>query len=116
MSRGSRVPDHRHGGLCASLERRLRRCWPDAEVAWIDGQDEAEGPCRWRGSGAYWRESDAEPWDLLGRHPAAADVAVVRLLADARGTPRPTAAEVFGMVLQVIGSVVGIVSDVARRR
>lgn len=110
------MPDPRHGGLCASLERRLRRCWPDCEVEWIASEDEAQGPCRWRGDGYYWRETDADPWDLLGTHIAAADVAVARLLADARGTPRPTAAEVFGVVLQVLGSVVGVVSDLARGR
>jgi hypothetical protein len=113
------VPDQpRHGGLCASLERRLRRCWSEAEVAWIASQDEAEGPCRWRGSGAYWRESDAEPWDLLGRHIAAADVAVARLLASARSgdSTRPTAAEVLGVVLQLLGAAAGIVSDVVRGR
>ena len=104
-----------HGGLCASLERRLRLCYPDAEVWWLRAAGEATGALRWRGSGAYWRAAEADPWDLLGRHPAAADVAVARILADARGKPRATAGEVFGVVIQVITTAIGIARDVVRR-
>ena len=102
----------------ARLEYRLQRCggeWSDVSVRYIVSRKAIEGtPGTWCGPAYYIHKGGL--WRCIGKYISGAD-SFVRQVED-EGTqkpPPPSPAEVFGVILQVAGAVLGIVKDLPRK-
>ena len=103
----------------AKLEWRLQRLggeWESVSVRYVTSHRALEGlTVTWAGSGWYLHKGGV--WKWLAKYHAAADLRVREIEAgDAPKPSPPTPAEVFGVVINVVGAVFGIVSKIPKGR
>jgi len=102
----------------ARLEHRIQRLGGDyarCSVRYVHSPRALAGEAvTWAGEGFYLH--DGAGWSFLGSVMLTADARVREMERDAGARPdRPTASEVFGVVVQVATTLIGIVRDIARR-
>jgi len=101
----------------AAIEWRLRRLggeWESASVRYVSSPKALDGlVVTYAGSGYYLHR--AGQWRWIGRNKAAAAHRIGQIERGEKiKPPPPTPAEVFGVVLQVIGAALGIVREIRR--
>jgi len=101
----------------AALEWRLRRIggeYERASIRYVKSPHALDGlVVTWAGPGFYLHR--AGQWRWIGRNKAAASLRINGIENGEKiKPPPPTPAEVFGVVLQVIGAALGIVREIRR--
>ena len=106
----------------ARLQFRLRRLpgYGEARVRYVTSPGDFEGdPGDYAGTAFYLYDPTAEPpsWYWIGKFIDGADTRVRLIERASKGRPpAPSPAEVFGVVMQVIGVVLGIVKEMPRTK
>ena len=103
----------------ARLQWRLTRVegWGAARVLYVRSQAELDGPIgSYAGQAYYMWNPHTESWTWIGKWIDGADTRIRKIENAAKvKPPPPTPAEVFGVVLQVIGAVFGVVSKLPKK-
>ena len=102
----------------ARLEFRLQRLggeWESVSVRFVHSHKALNGALvSFAGPGFYLYKD--ERWRWLAKHHPGADARVRQIEAgDVPKPPPPTPAEVFGVVLQVVGAIFGVVKAIPKR-
>ena len=101
----------------AKLEFRLQRLggeWESVSVRYVHSHKALSGALvSFAGPGFYLYKD--ERWKWIGKYHAGADARIRQI--ERGGNPKPpppTPAEVFGVILQVVGAVFGVVKEIPK--